>query len=95
MILKVIMLGGTLYGIDYFKLYKRYGVLNNSLPLGIYILSFKWWNIKFNWYTIRDKQYVGISIILPVNMIKRYFREYIVTITSTGVKTCTVNINYR
>lgn len=90
MIVLIIIIFGFLYGSDYFLFHKEYGMKESSIPLGVYILSFKWWNIKFNWYTRLDDWYIDILIAFPFG--KRN-REYVLIISSTGIKTCTVYID--
>lgn len=83
MIVLIIIIFGFLYGRDYFLFHKKYGMEKSSIPMGIYILSFKWWNIKFNWYTRLNNWYIDISIVFPFG---KYHREYILKISSTGIK---------
>lgn len=95
MIVTLVILFGFLYGLNYFKFCELYGVRNNSPPLGIYILSLKWWNIKFNWYTTNNKVRIDASITFPKDIKNKQFREYIIAISSTGIITCAVNIDKR
>jgi len=81
---------GFLYGSDYFSFYKKYGTNESSVPVGIYIISLKWWNIKFNWYTRLDKWYIDISAVFPVC---KGSMEYIIIFSSADIKICTLNID--
>lgn len=93
MVILIIVVFGFLYGKDYFKFCEEYGMLDSAFSSGVYILALKWWNIKFNWYTRFDQWQVDVSVIFPISLKKRKFREYVIIVTSTGVKTCTVDIN--
>lgn len=93
MVVLIIIVLGFLYGADYFKFNETYGTSSSPLPLGIYVLSFRWWNVKFNWYIRMEQWHVDISIVFPISIKEKKFREYILIITSTDVKVCTVDIN--
>lgn len=89
----LIVVFGFIYGRKYFRFFEPFGSSENYFQLGMYILSMKWWNVKFNWYVIYDKWHIDISLTFPIN--RHMFREYIVVISSTGFHTCTVDIDKR
>lgn len=84
---------GFIYGEDYFRLYEPYGTKDTCNFLGVYILSLKWWNVTFNWYTYLDKWQVEFKIKLLVGINPKRYREHYLIFNSTGVKTCTINID--
>lgn len=84
---------GFIYGIDYFRLYEPYGLNNTYNPVGIYILSLKWWNIEFNWFTYLDKWQIDFKIRILMGINPKKYREHYLIFDSMGVKTCTININ--
>lgn len=88
----MVVIFGLIYGKGYFKFCEPYGNPKSSLNLGMYILSLKWWNVKFNWYTMKNQWHVDISVTVPVSIKEKSFREYILIMSSTGVKTCTIDI---
>ena len=51
-----------------------------SIPLGHYILSFKWWNVKFDFFTYKDDWYMTIRAALPGKL-----KEPYVSISNRGV----------
>lgn len=89
----LIVIFGFLYGKDYFKFYEPIKNPNGSLHFGMYILSLKWWNIKFNWYVIQNQWHMDISAIFLINIKQHSFREYVLVMSSTGIKACTIDIN--
>ena len=74
-----------------FSLIHTEGSSGNYFQSGTYILSIKWWNVKFNWYVIYDKWHIDISCTFPIK--EHILRECVVVISSTGIKTCTVDID--
>lgn len=89
----VIIILGFLYGENYFKILQPYGFNDKSVPIGFYYLSVKWWNIYFNWYTRLDDWFVSFNIVFITNLRSKSKKEYSVLFSSTGIKTCIVNIN--
>lgn len=87
----LIIVFGFIYGRDYFRFFESFGSSGNYFQSGTYILSIKWWNVKFNWYVIYDKWHIDISCTFPIK--EHILRECVVVISSTGIKTCTVDID--
>lgn len=87
----LIIVFGFIYGRDYFRFFEPFGSSENCFQSGTYILSIKWWNVKFNWYVIYDRWHIDISCTFPIK--EHILREYVVVISSTGIKTCTVDID--
>lgn len=91
MIVLIIVMCGFLYGSDYFRFNEKYG--NSSVPLGVYILSLKWWNIKINWYTYLDEWKFDLSVKFMVSIRYKKYVEYHVIFSNTGFRICVLNIN--
>ena len=81
----LIIVFGFIYGRDYFRFFEPFGSSENYFQSGTYILSIKWWNV------IYDRWHIDISCTFPIK--EHILREYVVVISSTGIKTCTVDID--
>lgn len=84
---------GFIYGINYFLFFEPYSLSSTYIPIGFYILSLKWWNIEFNWFTYLGKWQVDFKIKIFLGSSPKRYKEYYLIFSSTGIKTCTININ--